>query len=451
MLGIFKPASFKKYIAEKEIESTYRKLRIQMMITIFIGYAGYYLVRQNFYIAVPYLIKEGLSPSELGIAVSALPFSYGVSKFLMGIVSDRSNARVFLATGIVFSSIISMLIPFITNVKLIILLMILNGMFQGMGWPACGRVIAHWFSDRERGTKMAIWNTSHNLVGGIIGPIAAIGISLFGTWKSIFYFPAILAIAIGILCLIFMRDTPQSCGLPPIEEFNNDYSYICTEDKERELTTKEILFQYVLNNKYLWCLAIANIFVYAVRYGILNWCVVYLTTVKGASPQLANWCYSFYEYAGIPGILFSGWLSDKVFKGRRGPISTMCMALVTATVMVYWMNPAGNYTVDIIALFITGLLIYIPVFLVGVAAIDIVPKKAAGTAAGFTGLFGYLFGTVLAGVVMGRSIQYYGWASAFMILIIACVLGTVFLSMTWNLHDREKVADEDEEDYLEEI
>lgn len=451
MFSIFKPAAFRPYIHEEKIESQYKKLRVQLMISIFIGYAGYYLVRKNFYLAVPYLIKEGLNASELGVALSALSFSYGISKFIMGIVSDKSNPRTFLSTGIILSGITSILLSFTKDIKLITLLMILNGWFQGMGWPACGRTIAHWFSDRERGVKMSIWNTSHNIIGGIIGPVATVGILMFDTWKGVFYLPAILAIIIGIVCLIFMRDTPQSCGLPPIEEFKNDYYYLNIDNKERELLVKEILFKYVLNNKYIWCLAIANIFVYTVRYGILDWCVVYLTTVKGASPQLANLCYSFYEYAGIPGILFSGWLSDKFFKGRRGPVSAMCMALVTAAVIVYWMNPAGNYTVDIIALLITGLLIYIPVVLVGVAAIDIVPKKAAGTAAGFTGLFGYIFGTTLAGVVIGRSIQYYGWTSAFMIIIIACVLGTVALSLTWNLHDRDRLQEENEDDYLEEI
>lgn len=450
MLGIFRPAQFKSYIEEDKIPLQYKKLRSQLMISIFIGYAGYYLVRKNFSLAMPYFIKQGLNAAELGIAVSALSFSYGVSKFFMGIISDKSNPRTFLSMGIILSGIANIMLAFANNTKVIIVLMILNGCFQGMGWPACGRTIAHWFSDRERGVKMSVWNISHNIVGGIIGPLSSIGIALFGTWKGIFYLPAILAIIVGIICLIFMRDTPQSCGLPPIEEFTNDYHYVSIDDTEKELPVREILFNYVLNNKYIWCLAFANIFVYIVRYGILDWCAVYLITVKGASQKLTNWCYFFYEYAGIPGILFSGWLSDKVFKGRRGPISTICMALVTVAVMVYWMNPAGNYTVDIIALLITGLLIYVPVVLVGVAAIDIVPKKAAGTAAGFTGLFGYLFGTTLAGALMGRSIQNYGWTVAFMILIISCILGTLFLSLTWNIHNRDKYL-EDEEEYLEEI
>ncbi|MHC6180267.1 phosphoglycerate transporter protein PgtP [Clostridium sp. JNZ X4-2] len=450
MIGMLKTFIFRSSIGNKKnITYKYERLRKQLMLSIFIGYAGYYFVRKNFVLAVPYLLKEGFSTAQMGIAMSAMSASYGISKFLMGIVSDKNNPKVFLSLGIILSSIVNILIPCTSSFKFILLFIVLNGWFQGMGWPACGKTIAHWFSDGERGTKMCTWNISHNLASGIIAPVALFGMILFGNWKGIFYFPAAIAILIGIVCFVFMKNDPVSCGLPPIEEYKNDYySFAKVENGENELSVKEILFKYVLNNKYLWCLAFANIFVYIVRYSILDWCAVYLTTVKGFSQDLTNWFYFFYEYAGIPGVIFAGKLSDITFKGRRGPVSTMSMLLVTLAVMVYWMNPAGNYIVDIMALFITGLLIYIPVTLIGVAAIDIVPKKAAGTAAGFTGLFGYLFGTTFGGAVVGKSIQYYGWTAFFMIIVSSCILGILFLSFTWNVHNRNKYM---ENEYLEEI
>lgn len=447
MMNFLKPAPAKPYLSDGKVDKVYKKLRVQVLISIFVGYAAYYLVRKNFALAMPYLINEGLDSGKLGFAAAVLPFSYGISKFFMGVISDRSNPRIFLPIGLILSGITSILLGSTYNLTLITILMFLNGWFQGMGWPACGRVMSHWFSDGERGMKMSIWNVSHNLAGGVGISIASIGIMIFGTWRSLFYFPAIIVIFVGIGCLIFLRDTPQSCGLPPIEEYKNDYPDIQVDDLERELGAKEILFKYVLSNKYLWYLAIANIFVYTVRYGILDWCTVYLTTVKGAPQWLSRWCYSLYEYAGIPGILISGWLSDNYFKGRRGPVSTICMTFVTLTILVYWMNPADNYTVDVIALLLTGCLIYVPVVLVGIAAIDLVPKKAAGTAAGFTGFFGYFFGTAAADWAIGIALQYSGWTWVFMMLITACVLGTLFLGLTWNIHDREKFLEED--DYIE--
>jgi len=61
---------------------------------------------------------------------------------------------------------------------------------------------------------------------------------------------------------------------------------------------------------------------------------------------------------------------------------------VLIAVLVYWFNPAGNPMIDIISLIAIGFLIYGPVMLIGLQALDLVPKKAAGTAAGLTGLFG---------------------------------------------------------------
>ena len=41
-----------------------------------------------------------------------------------------------------------------------------------------------------------------------------------------------------------------------------------------------------------------------------------------------------------------------------------------------------------ICMIVIGFLIYGPVMLIGLHALELAPKKAAGTAAGFTGLFG---------------------------------------------------------------
>ena len=99
----------------------------------------------------------------------------------------------------------------------------LNGFVQGMGWPPCGRVMGHWFSESERGLTFSIWNTSHNVGGGIAGWLAAWAVDDFGGWQYAFYVPGAIA-AIGAVYLFWrLRDTPQSVGLPPIEEYRNDY------------------------------------------------------------------------------------------------------------------------------------------------------------------------------------------------------------------------------------
>ena len=436
MIGIFKPAAHIERLPKNQQDKTYKRMRLQIFLSIFIGYAGYYLVRKNFSLAMPYLIQQGFSSAQLGMILTAVSVAYGLSKFLMGSVSDRSNPRYFLAAGLLLSAGVNIVFgvsQVITNSFILMFsLMFLNGWFQGMGWPSCARSMVHWYSVNERGSKVAIWNVAHNVGGGLIGPLAILGLYLFGDWHSLLYFPAFIAVVIAIFVLLTLKDTPQSVGLPPIEDHRDDHANTEVFDKERELSAKEIFFSYVFRNKFLWYIAIANIFVYFVRYGVIDWAPTYLTHVQGFSHKASSWSYFLYEYAGIPGTLLCGYLSDKVFKGRRAPIGIIYMVGVFFAILAYWLNPWHSLLIYNISLIVIGFLIYGPVMLVGLQALDLVPKKAAGTAAGLTGLFGYLGGAVLADAGLGITVQYFSWSAGFILMLGACCLAIFFFALTWN-------------------
>lgn len=430
-----KPAPHKKQLSESEIEPTYNKLRWQVFTGIFVGYAGYYLVRKNFSLIIPDLVEKGFTKTQLGIALSAISIAYGISKFVMALKSDRSNARIFLSLGLFLSALITAamgLFAFATSsIAVMFVFLFINGWFQGMGWPPCGRVMVHWFSVKERGTKMSIWNVAHNVGGGIMAPLAVAGLSIFGVWQGKLYFPAIIAVLIAFVAYMLVRDTPQSCGLPPIEEYSKTQTKDYDASHENELSTKQILFDYVLTNKLIWYIAFANAFIYLVRYGVLDWAPTYLKEAKGFSLSETGWAYFLYEWAGIPGTLLCGWLSDKVFKGRRAPASIIYMFLVAVAVIVYWKNPPDNPMIDNFALVAIGFLIYGPVMLIGVHALDLVPKKAAGTSAGLTGLFGYLGGALFANAAMGYVVDHWGWDGGFEVLVASCFLSIILIALTW--------------------
>jgi MFS transporter, OPA family, glycerol-3-phosphate transporter len=432
---MLRPAAHKKELPAQQIDPTYRKLRLQVFLGIFVGYAGYYLVRKNFSMVMPDLIKLGFTKTDLGIALSAISISYGISKFLMGTVSDRSNARIFLSLGLVLSAITMIFMGSsswaVSSIPIMFALLFLNGWFQGMGWPPCGRVVVHWFSLKERGTRMSIWNVAHNVGGGLMAPLAILGFDLFGVWEGKLILPAIIAMVVALITYALVRDTPQSCGLPPVEKYKGEHAKDYNETHEKELTTRQILLDYVLVNKLIWYIAFANAFIYLVRYGVLDWAPTYLKEAKGFSLNETGWAYFLYEWAGIPGTLICGWLSDKIFNGRRAPATIIYMVLVMVAVFVYWRNPPGNPLVDNIALIAIGFLIYGPVMLIGVHALDLVPKKAAGTAAGLTGLFGYLGGAVFANAAMGYVVDSWGWDGGFYVLLAACVLSILFTGLTW--------------------
>lgn len=136
---------------------------------------------------------------------------------------------------------------------------------------------------------MSVWNCAHNVGGGIPPLLFLLGMAWFNDWKAALYMPAFGAIVVALFAFAMMRDTPQSCGLPPIEEYKNDYPDDYNEKAEEELTAKQIFMQYVLPNKLLWYIAIANVFVYLLRYGILDWSPTYLKEVKHFALDKSSW------------------------------------------------------------------------------------------------------------------------------------------------------------------
>lgn len=450
MLKFLQPAAHIERLPADQIDPVYKKLRWQIFMGIFFGYAAYYLVRKNFALAIPYLQEEGFSKADLGFALSAISIAYGFSKFISGSFSDRSNPRVFLPLGLILSGGIMLLMGFVpwatSSITVMFVLLFICGWFQGMGWPPCGRTMVHWWSQKERGQIVSLWNCAHNIGGGLPPLLFLWGMYLFSDWHSAFYMPAFGTFIVAVFAYMTMRDTPQSCGLPPIEEYKNDYPADYSAKNEEEISAKQIFLTYVLPNKALWLIAFANVFVYLLRYGVLDWSPAYLREVKHMTLDTSSWAYFFYEYAGIPGTLFCGWVSDRVFKGNRAVTGVFFMVLVTIATAVFYFNPAGHASIDMLCMITIGFLIYGPVMLIGLHALELTHKKAAGTAAGFTGLFGYLGGSVAASALMGWTVEHFGWDAGFGILIGGSgisVLLLLIVAFTEKAH-KAKIAAEHE-------
>jgi OPA family glycerol-3-phosphate transporter-like MFS transporter len=436
MLSVLKPAPAAPPRPAAKIDSSYRRLRWQVFGGIFVGYAAFYLVRNNFALALPDVLKAHpeYTKTELGSAMTGLSLAYGLSKFIMGSVSDRSNPRWFMPLGLLLTSALTFsfgVTPALySSLTLIIGLQFVNGWFNGMGWPPCGKSMVHWWSTKERGLTVGVWNVAHNVGGASVAAIATWAVAEFHDWGATFWFNAAIAAAIAVLILFLLRDTPQSCGLPSIEEYKNDYPPDYSEQHERTFTFKEIFFGYVLNNKFLWYIAIANAFIYFVRYGVLNWIPTYLQTAKNFNFKEAGFAWTAFELAGIPGTILCGVISDKVFKGRRAPATILFMALTLAGIIVYALNGKGPLWIDVASLIAVGFFIYGPIMLVGLHALDLVPKKAAGTAAGFTGFFGYAFGSAIAGTGVGWIADHWGWNGVFTTMVACCILTMGFSALT---------------------
>lgn len=437
VLSFFKPAPTIDEIEDEDLVKTnYKYWRWRIFYGMYIGYIFYYFSRKSFTFAMPSLMKDlGFDKGDLGIVSSILFLAYGASKFLSGILSDRSNPRFFMAIGLILTGFLNILFGLSSSIVLFAVFWGLNGYFQGYGWPPCARLLTHWYSQKERGTWWGFWNSSHTVGGALILFLTTFCAQYWG-WRVSMFVPGVLCILAGLFIINRLRDTPQSLGLPPIEKFKNDF----TEQKsemERELSVKEILFDHVLKNKFLWILAISYFFVYVVRTAVNDWTVLFLVETKQYSLITAGVCVFWFEIGGICGSIVAGWASDKI--GRRGPVSILFSLGVIFAVLAFWASPPGAVILDSILLFITGFLIFGPQMLIGIIAAEISGKKAAGTASGFAGLLGY-FGAASSGYPLGKMCQEYGWNSFFIALAVCGVLSTLFLLPFWSLRSAQKKA-----------
>lgn len=437
ILDLLKPAPYAKEIEDQEvIKKQYRYWRWRVFVAMYFGYAFYYFSRKSFTFAMPSMMQDlGFDKSELGIVGSALAITYGISKFLSGMLTDKSNPRFLMGFGLILTGIFNFFFGCSSSILFFIVFWAMNGLFQGWGSPPCARLLTYWYSQKERGTWWGVWNTSHGLGGAIIPMIAVFCAQNWG-WRYALYVPGCLCIVMGFFLMIRLRDTPQSVGLPPIEDFKGE-SVIKKTDTGKNSSLKEILFQHVLSNKFIWVLAISYFFVYVIRTAINDWSLLFLVETKGYSLLAAGSCVCWFEVGGIVGSLAAGWASDRIFGGRRGPINVLFSFAVILAIAAFWFSPPGMFLLDSILLFVIGFLIFGPQMLIGLAAVELSSKKAAATATGFVGLPAYL-GTAAAGYPLGKMAQEWGWEGFFLTLAICGAVSVCILLPLWSVYSRPK-------------
>ena|SRR5438105_2604229 len=406
------------------IEESYRRWRWRILISTIIGYATFYFVRKNLGVAMPLMEKElGISKSGLGLFLTLHGVLYGISKFANGFFGDRCNARAFMVVGLVASAVMNVFFGLSSAAVTLGIIWMLNGWFQGMGFPPCARLLTHWFSPRQLATKMSIWNISHSLGAGAI--VILCGYLAPLNWRLCFFVPASIAFAVGLFLWLTIPDTPASVGLPEVE---GTQSAIAERDSQENF--RVFLFEQVFSNKYIWLIALANFFVYTLRYSMLDWGVTLLTETRQVGITSASWIVASFEAAGLIGALLAGWLTDRVFEGRAVRACVSYMVLAGISILLFWKIAGQSKLLNTALLCSAGFFIYGPQCLVGIAAANLATKRAAATAIGLTGLFGYL-STVLSGWGLGALVQHHGWDAGFAGLLGVAAIGMLLFVAAW--------------------
>lgn len=418
-------------------QQDFKRWQWRILIVSIIGYAGYYFVRKNLSLAMPGLEKDlGISKTDLGLFLTLHGVLYGLSKFLNGMLGDRANARTFMAFGLMMSVVMNFFFGISGTVLTLGLCWMLNGWFQGMGFPPCARLMTHWMAPQELARKMSLWNSSHCIgailtmvLCGYLAVLTPAQLSWAGgglkAWQLCFFVPSLLAMGVVVLLLWGLRDTPEALGFPDVTGEKPTAAARQAED-----SYWQILVKYVFSNPYIWLISFANFFVYVVRYAVLDWGPTLLKETKGIELNHGGWMVAGFELAGLAGMIASGWITDKVFKGRAARTCIFFMLISAVGLLLFWKIPTHSKLLATLFLGIAGFGIYGPQCLIGIMAANLATKRAAATAGGLTGFFGYL-STVASGWGLGKFVQKNGWDAGFGLLLGALAVGTVLFALAW--------------------
>ena len=553
---------------DKQTEKRFKIWQWRTIIVTMLGYAFFYFVRKNFSFAMPGLAAEyGITNTSFGLVMTIVGLVYGFSRYFNGILADRMNARYHMSLGLFLCATASLAFGFIPSllgieigkapqilVVAFAILLVLNNIFQGSGFPPCARLLSHWIPPHELATKQSIWNTSHSIGAFILALFCGFIMSnmgsdvsnsqadvenitknyvstLFkddvkksneainkvvkvcqptasesgytvdvrytlksnptdtltatydfshnnflavksaidkareehrevstaeianecnlslaqakatqtivtrtehtGAWKWSFWLPGLIAMLGAVGLFAFLRDTPKSVGLPELEISKTSLDGDGAVDKEAR---RAFTMKMVYKNPIIWGLAFANFFVYVVRFSVLDWGPKFLTEACNMSYEKAGIAVAAFEIMAIVGTLVAGWFTDKFFAGRSHRTCLLCMVgagVAMSAFYYFYLHPgmvADELLIAVLAM--AGFFIYGPQALIGIAAANHATKKAAATANGLVGIFGYL-STAVSGVGMGWLADKFGWNYVFIGVIAMAVIGVGVFLLMW--------------------
>ena len=360
----------------------FKRVRIISFLTATLGYGVYYVCRLSMNVIRKPMVEEGfLSETQIGIIGSCLFFTYAIGKLCNGFIADRSNVKRLMATGLLVSALVNLILGFTDSFFLFALVWGINGFFQSMGAASGVVSLSRWFDSSNRGTYYGFWSASHNIGEAITFITIAIIATQFG-WRYALVGAGVIGIAYFVVMQIGMKDTPQKYGYL-LEQQNLN--------KQKENTDFNKAQKAVLRNPAIWILALGSAFMYISRYAVNSWGIFYLETMKGYSTLDASFIISISSVCGIVGTILSGLISDKFFKGSRNVPALVFGLLNVVALCLFLLVPGVHFVIDVIAMVLFGLGIGVLIcFLGGLMAVDIAPKNAAGAALGVVGVASYI-------------------------------------------------------------
>ena len=400
----------------------------------FIGllYTSFYMCRYNLSLANSAISGEfGFSKAQMGNVITTALLAYACGLIVNGLLADRlggKRAMLIGAAGTVIMNVAFGVASFWGLLWLFALIRGIDGYLQAFGAPGMVKTNAAWFRHTERGGFAGIFGFMINLGRfGIfqLGPALLAGFTFLGLiripplhWRWLFWVPAGITLAIGVCMALIVKDAPEQANFPPVNPYEETGGHVRIKLSE--------VFKIMAMNPVIWIVACAYACTGSVRQGIDQWFPRFMQEVhhvdyESAQFQLVAFSIPFVASAGS---LVSGFISDKVFRGRRAPVAAALYFIETAIILLAAQFHSANAAVLFLIL-ISFTANATHSILGTAAAMDIGGAKMAGSAAGVIDSFQY-FGGSLAGYFLGALLDR-SWGNYFYFMAPFGIIGGVLM------------------------
>lgn len=408
----------------------------------FIGllYTSFYMCRYNLAIANKAISDElHFSKADMGAIISTAALAYAFGQILNGLLADRIGGKRAMLIGAAGTVVMNVLFGVASFWGLLWLFVLIRGVdryFQAFGAPGMVKINAAWFGKTERGRFAGIFGFMINLGRFAIttlGPALLVGFMFLGLiavpalhWRWLFWVPAGIAVLAAIGMALVVRDTPEEAGFTSAHLGHDDGA------EEREPTAGiATVFKTIASNPVIWVIAGAYACTGVVRLGIDEWFPRYIQEVYRIPDLFKSaqfkWLAFLIPFVASLGSLASGYISDKLFQGRRAPVAAGLYFLESVIILLAAQFHSLNVTILFFVLI--ALTANSTHSILGTAAaMDIGGRKMAGFASGLIDSFQY-FGGSLAGYFLGgqldKSWDHYFYFMAPFGIIGGCLMLTI--------------------------
>lgn len=364
--------------------------RARVFAATWLSYAGLYFCRKPFYVTKSDLKSElGFDATTLGNIGAAYLVAYAAGQFLAGTLGNIVGPRIVVLVGMSISILLNVGFGLSSTVSAFFFLMTLNGVAQATGWSSNVGTMANWFRKGERGRVMGFWSTNFT-VGALVSTSFAAWV--LGNWgfRSAYFAGAAVLVVVVVLYWFNQRTRPEDVGLPAVEEAAATHG-----DRHPAHLDRRALVNVLMVGTFYF-------FAKFIRYALWSWVPFFLKENFGLQGDDAGYVSTVFDFAGIAGVVGCGWLSDKVFSGRRAPASLVFLAAMTAACGLLFLFGTKDLTIFVLCLALIGVSLVGPDgLLTGAGAIDVGSPRTAVLATGLISGIGSM-GPVVQELLIGK-------------------------------------------------